>query len=56
MVTKRILVSIFSTKYVIGLKGESGTEISVHISIDTIELKGEPFEIFVKVGEKEKNK
>lgn len=45
------VISIFPTKHAIGLKSESGIEILVHIGIDTVDLKGVPFEIFIKEGD-----
>lgn len=46
-----LVTSIFPTKHAIGLKTEHDLEILVHIGIDTVELKGEPFEIYVKEGD-----
>lgn len=45
------VTSIFPTKHAIGLKTKENIEILLHIGIDTVELKGEPFEIFVKEGD-----
>ncbi len=46
-----IVTSVFPTKHAIGLKTKENIEILLHIGIDTVELKGEPFDIFVKEGE-----
>lgn len=46
------VVSIFPTKHAVGLKSDAGVEILVHMGIDTVELKGAPFEILVKEGQK----
>lgn len=43
--------SIFSTKHAIGIETTNGTEVLIHMGIDTVELKGVPFEILVKVGD-----
>lgn len=44
--------NIFATKHAIGLTTDSGIEILVHVGIDTVELKGEPFDIKVKEGQR----
>ena len=44
--------NIFPTKHAIGLKTNDGIEVLVHMGIDTVELKGEGFEIFVEEGQK----
>lgn len=43
---------IFDTKHAIGLKSKSGKEILIHLGIDTVNLKGEGFEVFVEAGQK----
>lgn len=46
------IMSIFPTKHAIGIKTDSGLEILVHIGINTVELKGEPFDVVVEAGQK----
>ncbi|CAM3889332.1 glucose-specific PTS transporter subunit IIBC [Alkalicoccus chagannorensis] len=45
------VVQLFHTKHAIGLEAEDGTEILIHIGIDTVNMKGEGFEAFVQQGD-----
>ncbi len=45
------IMTIFPTKHAIGILSEDGKEILLHIGIDTVNLKGEPFRFFVKEGD-----
>lgn len=44
--------TIFTTKHAIGIKTQNGLEVLVHMGIDTVQLKGEPFEVKVVEGQK----
>lgn len=48
---KGTITTIFQTKHAIGLTGTSGSEVLIHIGLDTVELAGEPFDIHVKEGQ-----
>ncbi|UNT96924.1 sucrose-specific PTS transporter subunit IIBC [Allobaculum mucilyticum] len=46
------VVMLFPTRHAIGLKTEDGTEILIHIGMDTVSLDGKPFTAHVQNGEK----
>ena len=44
--------TLFPTKHAIGIKTDEGLEILIHLGLDTVELKGAPFTVDVKHGDK----
>lgn len=48
------IIMTFPTKHAYGLKGSDGTELLIHIGMDTVELQGKGFESFVQVGDQVK--
>lgn len=48
---KGTVTTIFQTKHAIGLTSELGSEVLIHIGLDTVELAGAPFDVHVQVGQ-----
>ncbi len=48
------VVDITDTKHAFCITAEDGTDILLHVGINTVNLKGEGFTVFVKVGDKVK--
>ncbi len=49
-----IVVTVMETLHAYCIEGEDGVNILIHIGIDTVNLKGEGFKTFVKVGDEVK--
>lgn len=45
------VTTIFPSKHALGIKTNNGVEVLVHMGIDTVNLKGEGFDVLVKVGD-----
>lgn len=45
------VTTIFPTKHAIGITTSSGDELLLHMGINTVEMKGDGFEIFIKENE-----
>lgn len=45
------ILNVFPTKHALGIKTASGVEVLLHMGIDTVSLKGEPFTLFVEEGQ-----
>ena len=42
------VTAVFPTKHAITIKADAGFDVLLHMGLDTVELNGEPFEVFVK--------
>ena len=42
---------IFDTKHAISMSSASGIQILIHVGLDTVSLKGEPFKAYVEAGQ-----
>ena len=47
-----IVQSIAETSHAIAILGDNGTELLIHIGIDTVELKGKPFSMKVEENDR----
>jgi len=48
------IVTVADTLHAIGIQNSDGLDILIHIGMDTVELNGQPFKLFVKKGDKVK--
>ncbi|OTN75349.1 hypothetical protein A5886_000419 [Enterococcus sp. 8G7_MSG3316] len=45
------VTTVFPTKHAIGFQTAAGLDVLLHMGVDTVELKGAPFEILVEAGQ-----
>lgn len=46
------IVNIFPTKHAVGIQTDSGIEVLLHMGINTVDLKGEPFTLYIEEGQR----
>lgn len=45
------IILVAETKHAIGIRAKDGTEVLIHVGLETVSLKGEGFRVLVKKGE-----
>lgn len=45
---------VFDTKHALSMSSDSGIQIIIHVGLDTVTLKGEPFTVYVQAGQRVK--
>ena len=45
------VAQLFHTNHALGIKAENGSEVLLHVGIDTVKMNGEGFKAYVKVGD-----
>ncbi|MDF7671761.1 PTS glucose transporter subunit IIA [Lactobacillus sp. ESL0701] len=45
------ITTVFPTKHAIGITTKDNLEILIHLGLDTVNLKGQPFKLMVKEGD-----
>ncbi|UOB78919.1 PTS glucose transporter subunit IIA [Bacillus sp. ZJS3] len=45
------IVQLFHTKHAVGIKAKNGTEILIHVGLETVKMEGEGFEAHVSEGQ-----
>ena len=48
------IVSVVDSKHAVGIAGDNGVELLIHVGIDTVQMNGDGFECFVGMGDKVK--
>ncbi|MDN6029177.1 MAG: PTS sugar transporter subunit IIA [Lactobacillus sp.] len=48
------ITTVFPTKHAIGIRSDQGLEVLIHLGLDTVELKGLPFNSAVNEGQEVK--
>lgn len=46
------ILNVFQTKHAIGIQTDNGLEVLLHMGINTVDLKGEPFTLYVEEGQR----
>jgi sugar PTS system EIIA component len=48
------IMQVFPTGHAVGIQGETGIEVLIHVGLETVSMNGEGFEVLVKAGDKVK--
>ena len=49
--TNGVVTTLFATGHAVGITTDSGTELLIHIGMDTVQLDGKGFDVFVAQGD-----
>ncbi len=49
-----VIEQVAETKHAVGITGDNGLEVLIHVGMDTVELNGKGYDVKVKVGDKVK--
>ncbi len=49
-----VISTVTDTRHALGITGPGGMEVLIHVGVDTVNMKGEGFELFVSEGEEVK--
>lgn len=47
--------TVADTKHAVGITGDNGTEVLIHVGIDTVDMNGKGFSVRVKAGDRVKS-
>lgn len=46
------VIQVADTRHAVGLVSEDGLEVLIHVGLDTVDMKGEGFHVYVKEGQR----
>jgi PTS system beta-glucosides-specific IIC component len=46
------VTALMDSKHAVGIRGDNGVEVLVHVGLDTVQLEGAPFTAHVSIGDR----